>query len=330
MVQLLAHMAFAIALYREHKFFFTQWSGWYVFLSGWTMIFLASVSFLNAVYVIYWRHFEAGPLLFIFLCTLPILIIYGYVAIILMATFYEFVDEPWWARTYAYCGYLVGYGFQCVWYKNIIKSQFYFLVWYIYQCQPRGIKLSFIPTIFLLVIFLRLYIYAFFNSCLMYPYSYYFVTVYYSVVDLCEVNFIFFIVIYVIFKLVIFWIFINFLFFNKNMRFMGIMNLDETYLRRLRVDDKLGRFDDRFYIEFLSNIYIGRGVYEYPINWLSSSQFNNDSYNSVLKYFRYGYIHILLLYIYNRYDVVYGVYRRRDEFCLRYISWYLDQDWMYG
>lgn len=330
MIQLLTHIIFLIILHREHKSFYSEWNSFFVFLSLWIIIFVASVSYLAGDVIERWYCFEVGTRIFILLYVTPFFIVYTYYLGLLISTFYGDYAECFLTWKYTYFNYLIGFGFQCVYYKKLLSSYIYYLIWYRYQCGRVVVKVLFIPASILFIIVLFTYIYAFFHACLMQHYISYLVMLYYMFIDLCFLIFIGYLVIYILLKLLVAIVFINWLFINKNTRFIGSWHLDDTYEKKRRINDFSYRLESRNYIENVSILFLGRNVYAYPLNWLTINQFQIDSYHTFIRYFRFGYIYILLIYIYKRYDRLDFRSRRREEVYMGYDMIHLDQELMYG
>lgn len=144
MWQLASHILLIVILYRGYKYYFSDWTSWYIFLYVWHITFLLINSLIATTYWFIELWHINYILIYMNIISNIIFIIYCSTFMLVAAKLNGWNSEYWWSSNYTYYRYIILLNFQQWIYTTNINQNNYYNQWYRLQSYKNIINIKWI------------------------------------------------------------------------------------------------------------------------------------------------------------------------------------------
>lgn len=279
MWQLISHIFFFIFFYRSYKYYFGDWTGWYVFLIAWHFFFFLIGSLFSTDFWFKQLREENYMLLYMYIISILISLIFLLSCMLISTKFRGRRSEYWWSVQYGYYRFFLLLNWQKkLFIKNSQKINYY-NNWYRYQFNRYLFDVKWIfMSLVIYIIFIQIYIQIFFRMIFRQYYCSYWLNFIWIINNITIAELFACINMYILLKficlnLILYWSTVNVGIYEIGTITKNMFEFYNIYLS-YKTDFKYWFCYEKSYKKNLHDYYF----YEFSVNWWNWHQMIVDSY----------------------------------------------------
>lgn len=327
MCQLISHIFCIVIVYRVYKHFFSDWTGWHLFLMWWHLAFLGIMGIIATGFWVFITISDRIIGYSIVLISLLLCILFAISSVILTCKIHGLLSEYWWAVTYHYYRYIITYNLQFTFSKKRINSFYYYDNWYLFQEWRKLINFMY------LIVYIIFYIWCawlFCRICLGFivvaPYHLYWFKMYWLIWSSDKLSWILYINVYIVLKWLAICTRYHIINYGTQMNEVGLvfrrMYWKKGAWKHVQIVFSYIFCYDKSYL----NIFIDHDLVEFPINWWNWQNLVLDKYYVSTEQNVLLIKHLILFYIYKKFGILAAYVKHIFLYSFNYDYKWLEQD----